>query len=200
MREKLGSGCCLHSLHLSVDNVFFLNDVILHTLLHTSSIGPDELQISVHLLHVPLLLDFASLPQPLHDEVRLSLLFDHLHLLHGLHGLQPDFTAVFDWAVSLLFELEGRVDGEFFAHGLSVGFGPFHLPRVLLLLERGVAFRAAELKDFAVVSYELNAVPGKDPRRAEIARINTHFGRFSARVLFGKACTCFALSTKRSMA
>jgi len=72
------------------------------------------------------------------------------YLFHGAEGHSHLLAVVLDRAISLLFELESRIQNQFFACGLAEGLRPAGLPRVLLHFEVLVALRAAEAEGLRV--------------------------------------------------
>lgn len=56
----------------------------------------------------------------------------------------------------------------------AIGFGPFHFSWIVLGFEVLVAFGAAKLEDFAVVSHEVHAMAWVDRRRAKETLLDPH--------------------------
>jgi hypothetical protein len=86
----------------------------------------------------------------------------------------PQFSAVFDWHISLHFKLQASICCYFFGMSFSVCLCPTHFPWISLLLEGLVTLGPAKLKYLAVISNELNTMSRIDRRRAEVTLLNPH--------------------------
>ena len=126
------------------------------------------------LLDVGHLPDFLALLESVEDVLILPPDFDLVDSLHRAQRLLPELSLVLDGHVAPLLQLEGRVDGEILAGGLSERLRPARLAGIALPLEEFVAFAAAEFEDFVVVAHELDAVAGVDRRRAKVTLFHAH--------------------------
>mmetsp|Transcript_43382 Transcript_43382/g.131975 ORF Transcript_43382/g.131975 Transcript_43382/m.131975 type:complete len:288 (-) Transcript_43382:144-1007(-) len=99
---------------------------------------------------------------------------DPLDRLHGQYRLPHEGAVVLDGAVPSLLEFERRVHRHLLPPGLAVRLRPGDLPRIALLVEGTVAFRAAESELLRVIPDEDYSVAGVARGRAEVALFDPH--------------------------
>jgi hypothetical protein len=84
--------------------------------------------------------------EPFPDEMALPPSLDFLNTLNCTSCFCPQFSAVFDWHISLHFKLQASICCYFFGMSFSVCLCPTHFPWISLLLEGLVTLGPAKLK------------------------------------------------------
>lgn len=116
-------------------------------LAQTGSRRSNQRHVLLHVAHVHFDLHLAALAQALHDKVAGATLLDGVDALDGVDGLRPQLAVVLERCAATLLKVQRRIDGQLLAGRLAERLRPAGLARVLALLERLVAFRAAEPED-----------------------------------------------------